>query len=1509
VTQPHVRLRVVLTGSQSLLIHCGEALRRRGHDIALVVTFEDAVRSWAEGSGLVLAASHTAVQSVGDFDCLFSIGNLEVIPAAVLKLASLGAFNFHDGPLPRYAGLHATAWALLSEEPQHGVRWHRMEAKVDTGAIVAERDFPVAPGTSSFGLNGACFEAGISSFSDLLEGLETGQLTPRDQDASQRTYFGRRQRPQGAGVLRFDHPAASIVSRARALDFGPVQNPLCLPKLWTGRRLLVIGRVDAGPETAAAAGTLAVSGERLQVAAAQGSVWLEGLRDARGVAVTAADAASEIGPRAPALSEPAADDLRRRLEDTSGSEPYWRARLADLRPLDRHAAEGGAYRTGEERAQHSASWSVPEDASAGQRALALQVLTFLARRAGRDVFDVAVDMGTDNGPLFLQRGIVRAELGATIPFRTALDAAGTAFDEARAHGPIAMDLIHRTPSLGFGLLAALDTFVIHLGSGPAPGHRGQAVLVSPGGDGLSWYAEDAASARQLGALFETFRAAALSAPETPLGDIPLRSNPGPHAMAGPSCELPDESFYPAFARQAADSPELMAVTDGAQTLTYAQLLARADAQAVRLRQLGVGPDVLVGIYVNRGVDLVVAVLAVLGSGAAFLPLDPGYPAARLRFLIEDAGCRTVVTTSALRWRCPAAEGSLLVCIDREGAKGTRPEAAGARQLAYMMYTSGSTGRPKGVLVEHGNLSNFLLAMDARVPRPRDAQPTWLALTSLNFDICVLELLWTLARGFAVVVHTDQADGRQGHDGRPIDFSLMFFASDEGATDVAADKYRLLLESAKFGDRNGFCAVWTPERHFHAFGGLYPNPSVASAAIAAVTQNIGIRAGSVVAPLHSPIRIAEEWALVDNLSGGRVGVSFAAGWQPQDFVLAPEKFEGRKQAMFDTIATVQRLWRGDALAFEGPGGEMTTIQTLPRPVQAELPVWVTAASNPETFAAAGSSGANLLTHLLGQSLRELGDKVAIYREAWAAAGHAGRGVVTLMLHTFVGTDDDEVRERVRAPMKAYLDSAVELIARAAWSFPTFRKAADAAGRTPGETFEARGLSAEEREALLEASFERYFATSGLFGAPETCLRMVDRVRDADVDEIACLLDYGLPADEVLGSLKQLNGLRAAACAPEMTAPASSVAQRIVQHGVTHMQCTPSQMTLLLADPATEPALEQLDALLLGGEALPPNLAERVSALPGQVLNMYGPTETTIWSSTAPVEGPAVRLGAPVANTTFHVLDAWMNPVDNGTAGHLWIGGKGVARGYHKRPEETAARFVVHQGQRIYDTGDLVRVEPDGSLSFLGRADLQVKLRGHRIELGEIEAQLASLPGVAEAAVTITSGASAVLVAYARPDSPGVSSDDLLDALRRRLPGPMVPAAVVLLDTMPRTANGKLDRRALPAAQSRRGKARGAAPTTEIERQLAASWRSLLNVEDVGLHDNFFDLGGHSLLAVQLHRDLEAETQWGLSLTDLFRFPTIGSLAAFIASDRAGPSLDPSQERAEARRASMARRRRR
>jgi natural product biosynthesis luciferase-like monooxygenase protein len=812
-----------------------------------------------------------------------------------------------------------------------------------------------------------------------------------------------------------------------------------------------------------------------------------------------------------------------------------------------------------------------------------------------------------------------------------------------------------------------------------------------------------------------------------------------------------------FEQQAARTPDAIALVFRGQSLSYRALNERANQVARKLQTLGVGPDVLVGIYVQRSLDMMVGLLAILKAGGAYVPLDPNYPPERIAMMLEDSRAPVIVTEARLAGALPRHTATLLL-LDRDASKAKPSTAPGAanvesgvtsKNLAYVIFTSGSTGRPKGVMVEHRNVLNFFAGMDERIGR--DAG-TWLAVTSISFDISVLELFWTLARGFRVVI---QEEGDKSsltkrtappRSGKRIDFSLFYFAADAG--EVGQNRYRLLLEGARYADTHGFLAIWTPERHFHEFGGLYPNPSITSAAVATITERVQLRAGSVVLPLHNPIRVAEEWSVVDNLSNGRVGLSFASGWHANDFALMPENYAARRDITFKGIETIKKLWRGEAIPVKSGSGADITVKILPRPIQENPPIWVTAAGNVETFRFAGESGANVLTNMLGQSVEDLGSKLTAYRTARREHGHAGPGHVTLMLHTFVGTDVAQVKELVRKPFTAYLKTSTDLVKKARWEFPAFARPTREDGSAAPAVAE-RELTPEEEDALMAHAFERYFETHGLFGTPESCLAMIEGLKAIGVDEVACLIDFGVASDTVLANLDSLNRLRELSVVDGHLDDESeagdygSIAAQIRRHGVTHLQCTPSLARMLLEDPDAVDALGSLRRLMVGGEALPAALAEPLSRRleGGALLNMYGPTETTVWSTTAKIEpGVPVTIGRPIANTQIYLLDRDLLPTPLGVAGELCIGGDGVVRGYLQRPDLTRERFIAdpfagnaNVEARYYRTGDLARFLPDGRIEFLGRLDHQVKVRGYRIELAEIEAALVKHPAVGQAVV--------------------------------------------------------------------------------------------------------------------------------------------------------------------------------
>jgi acyl-coenzyme A synthetase/AMP-(fatty) acid ligase len=338
-----------------------------------------------------------------------------------------------------------------------------------------------------------------------------------------------------------------------------------------------------------------------------------------------------------------------------------------------------------------------------------------------------------------------------------------------------------------------------------------------------------------------------------------------------------------------------------------------------------------------------------------------------------------------------------------------------------------------------------------------------------------------------------------------------------------------------------------------------------------------------------------------------------------------------------------------------------------------------------------------------------------------------------------------------------------------------------------------------------------------------------------------------------------------------------------HGVTHVQATPSGWRMLL----DAGFIARSVTALSGGEALPPGLARELRSRVRRLFNVYGPTETTIWSTAVELPDPVddVTLGAPIGNTHLYVVDDRLRPVPVGVPGELAIGGDGVAWGYLGRPGLTADRFVPDPhgppGARFYRTGDRVRLRRDGGLEFLGRTDAQVKIRGHRIELGEIEARLAEHPDVNRAVVT-AAGSDAPIVAYVTaPPGRAPQGRQVRSYLAEVLPAYMVPAEVVVLDSLPLTTAGKVDRRRLPAAVAGAQEVGGhVPPRTEFEAVVAGLWADVLGRDRVGALDDFFDIGGHSLLATRVVARLGASLGLEIPIRILFLRPTVEEFASAV-----------------------------
>ncbi|HSE97218.1 MAG TPA: amino acid adenylation domain-containing protein, partial [Blastocatellia bacterium] len=466
----------------------------------------------------------------------------------------------------------------------------------------------------------------------------------------------------------------------------------------------------------------------------------------------------------------------------------------------------------------------------------------------------------------------------------------------------------------------------------------------------------------------------------------------------------------------------------------------------------------------------------------------------------------------------------------------------------------------------------------------------------------------------------------------------------------------------------------------------------------------------------------------------------------------------------------------------------------------------------------------------------------------------------------------------------------------------------------ENFEARTEDDENLDRLASPEDLAYVIyTSGSTGRPKgvqiphrqvvnflTSMQREPGLTESDILLSVTTISFDIAALEIF--LPLISGATVVIVSREAASDGARLSEEIARSHATVLQATPATWRLLLA--AGWRGDRQL-RMLCGGEALPRDLAALLPERGACLWNMYGPTETTIWSSVYRVrpEDERILIGRPIANTQIYLLDDELRPVPVGVQGELYIGGDGLARGYLHRPELTAEKFIPNPfdgaaSNRIYRTGDLARYTPDGNIECLGRIDHQVKIRGHRIELGEIETALREHASVRESVVAVREDEAGDkrLVAYVvleddlAPTSRASLSSELRSHLSARLPEYMMPSAFVALDALPLTPNGKIDRNVLPAPDLAGTEASRSiiAPRDPLEHQLAEIWEVILNVRPVGVSDNFFELGGHSLLAAQMMNEVEQAFGKRLALDTLYGDATIESLASLLL-ERGGDEL--------------------
>ncbi len=592
-----------------------------------------------------------------------------------------------------------------------------------------------------------------------------------------------------------------------------------------------------------------------------------------------------------------------------------------------------------------------------------------------------------------------------------------------------------------------------------------------------------------------------------------------------------ESIVKRFEQQALIQKTLTAFKEGECSYSYSDLYNGTNDIVVFLQTHFKGDtrDKKVLLLPTSRVSCLKAVCAAFKTGVELLIADHTCGESEIAFLINSEN-PLVLLGDGVKEAHPMFDAPPYISIGNKEATNFEhsneqwqyPVQNASFFLTFFQQKNG--GVEKHRITEKELLEGFKL-FDSLVSL--DKYHKYLVLQTLELSQFVMEALWVLVQGgqFVQVLSTNDPYNDIKRliptaGAFPMQFSLFYFGS-YPRTITTNDKYKMVLDSVRHGDKNGYSAVWTPERHFNEFGGLFPNPSVLSAALATITEQIQLRCGSIVSPLHHSVRIAEDWSVIDNLSHGRASVSFASGWQSNDFIFNPKAYPNRHEMMHKQIREVKRLWKGESIHFKDGLEADIPIQIFPRPVQKELPIWVTVSGKTESFVDAGKMGANILTHLLWQDTDQLIEKIQAYRKSLSDHGYdPDARTVSVMVHTYVGKEDATTKEIVREPLKTYIRSSVHLIeSMVKQNNPEKHK--EAIGRYGTINGE---IPEDLLEELLEIAYERFYEFAGLLGDADRCRTMIKKLRAYGVDELACLIDFGLEPEDVMGGLDHLTALK-------------------------------------------------------------------------------------------------------------------------------------------------------------------------------------------------------------------------------------------------------------------------------------------------------------------------------------------------------------------------------------------------
>lgn len=1450
-----------LIGEGTLPIQCAELLLKQGHQIKGVISSDVSVSRFCKDKeipSIQPTDNLVEVLSQQPFDYLFSIVSYSVLPKEILELPRQLAINYHDALLPRYAGINATSWALMHREKTHGITWHVMSPMVDAGDILKQVSIEISPDETAFTLNGKCYEAAIDSFAQLIDELSRGQALRSKPNLEERTYFGRYKKPAAGGVLSFNRCAEDIDALVRALDFGPYPNPLGLAKLVIDNNSFIVSKLEVlSDRTKSPPGTItAIAPDFVEVSTASYSIALREILTSSGQKLSIPDLVARFGLQVGYQFKDIEPELVRRIEQFNAliakHEAFWVERLATLQPLMLpYAQKTASQLTSKQYANVAIAVSDEVTTFLEKRYpawnqgdfLEAAFVAYLARIGETGCFDIGYRdvelhrklVGLES--LFASYVPCRVEIDYEQRFEDVFAAVRNQVKLTKCHLTYVRDVAIRYPTLRSLSLPDCEQMfpvvierVENLDDYQAESGNELSLVISSDGKKCFWFYNtevlDGESIARMQEQFTTFLHGIVTDPSQRVAYLPLLSEQERHKILvewnDTEVEYPQaQCIHQLFEAQVEQSPDAIAVVFEGEQLTYRELNAKANKIAHYLQSLGVGPDVLVGICVERSLEMVVGLLAILKAGGAYVPLDPAYPYERLAFMLEDAAVSVLLAQSWLVESLPN-HSARVVCLDTDDraiallSESNPISEVTPDNLVYVIYTSGSTGKPKGVMNAHRGVYNRLRWIQQAYQLT--SGDSVLQKTPFSFDVSVWEFFWTLMTGARLVMakpggHQESAYlvnlilEQQITTLHFVPSLLQIFLEEPGVERCSCLR-RVIC--------SGEALPKKLQEHFFARLGceLHNLYGPTEAAIDVTFWQCQPDSNLKTVPIGRPIANTQIYILDQYLQpvpvgvGGELhigGVGVARGYlnrpdlTTQKFI--PDPFSEQPEARLYKTGDKARYLSDGTIEYLGRIDNQVKIRGL----RIEL----------------GEIESVLSQHPAVQ------ETVAIVREDNPGDKRLVAYIVPNVERAFT------VRQLLNLEKDGKLNShlryelpngmAIVHLNRSETDF-VYQEIFEE------KTYLKHGITLNSESCIFDVG-----ANIGMFS-----LFMAQTCKDA----VIYAFEPIPPVFEVLSlnaSLYGLNiklfdcGLSSEEMDDEFTYyPYVSVIsgrfanttdeQEVVKSFLLNQQSIGNDQTALSS--------AEIDELL----------AERLTS---QRFNCHLTTISGVIRENGIAQIDLLKIDAE--KSEMFVL-AGIEEED-------WSKIRQIIVEVHDidgRLEQITTLLKKH--------GYELTLEQDALLKDTGLYNIYAVR--HSLKVPEVPEKTSSISASDNSLIWT---------------SPKRLISDVRHYLTQKLPTYMVPGSFVLLPTLPLSANGKVDRRALPAPAVRNNSDSVVLPSTSTEEILVGIWKDVLGLETVGVRDNFFELGGDSILSIQI---ISKANSVGFVLTSrqIFQHPTIAELAA-------------------------------